>query len=175
MTHNAPVTVARPDSTAHGLESVLPVFPPLQHYIGGAFVDSDGADTEALVDPSTGDTVADVPSGTSSDVDSAVKAAAGARRAWGRTTPADRATALLKIADLVEEHADELKALESLDTGKPLSTSDDDVVGAADCFRFSAGAEKEKKIKKKKKKKWKTKKEQIRSNNKNKNKAGNKK
>jgi aminobutyraldehyde dehydrogenase len=140
MSQNAPVTVARPESAAHGVESVLPVFPPLQHYVNGAFVDSDGSDTEALIDPCTGDAVAEVPSGTAADVDAAVRAAASARRAWGRTTPADRAGILLKIADLVDQHADELKSLESLDTGKPLATSDDDVVGAADCFRFSAGA-----------------------------------
>ncbi|WP_291279958.1 aldehyde dehydrogenase family protein [Galactobacter sp.] len=140
MTQNPTVTVLRPETAAGSPESVLPEFPPLQHYIGGAFVDSDGSDTETLVDPSTGAAVAQVPSGTVSDVDKAVQAAVLARRAWGRTTPGDRAAALLKIADLVEANAEVLKALESLDTGKPLSTSDDDVAGAADCFRFSAGA-----------------------------------
>ncbi|MGO1321112.1 MAG: aldehyde dehydrogenase family protein [Galactobacter sp.] len=137
MAQNPTVTVLRPDNAA---ESVLPELPPLRHYVGGAFVDSSGASTLGLVDPSTGEEFAQVPQGSVADVDAAVAAAVSARRGWGRTTPGDRSAALLKIADLIETNAETLKALESLDTGKPLATSDDDVVGAADCFRFSAGA-----------------------------------
>ncbi|MGO3153493.1 MAG: aldehyde dehydrogenase family protein [Galactobacter sp.] len=134
------VSVLRPSAVAESVESVLPALPPLQHYIGGAFTASTGGQSLGLVDPSTGSEFAQVPQGSAADVDAAVAAASGARRAWGRTTPGDRSAALLKIADLVEANAEVLKALESLDTGKPLATSDDDVAGAADCFRFSAGA-----------------------------------
>jgi aminobutyraldehyde dehydrogenase len=134
------VSVLRPDSASTSVESVLAEFPPLTHYIGGAFVESSGTGKLTLVDPSTGTEFAQVPQGSADDVDAAVAAALGAKRAWGRTTPGDRSGALLKIADLIEANAEVLKALESLDTGKPLATSDDDVAGSADCFRFSAGA-----------------------------------
>jgi aminobutyraldehyde dehydrogenase len=134
------VSVLRPESSADAVGSVLPALPPLTHYIGGAFVGSGGSPTLGLVDPSTGEVFAEVPQGSVADVDAAVEAAVGARRGWGRTVPGDRAGVLLRIADLIEANAEVLKALESLDTGKPLATSDDDVAGAADCFRFSAGA-----------------------------------
>ncbi|MCA1190718.1 aldehyde dehydrogenase family protein [Saccharopolyspora sp. 6V] len=114
-------------------------FPPLGHFIDGAF-HTTAAETIALIDPSTGGTVAEVPSGTRADVDRAAAAARAAFADWGRTTPRERADLLLEIASRVEARADEFARLESLDTGKPRTVAADDVQGTVDVFRFAAGA-----------------------------------
>lgn len=114
--------------------------PPLQHFIDGTFADGAVSARTPIVNPADGRRICDVPEGTAADVDVAVAAARRAQVAWGETTPADRAALLLSIADKLEEHADVLARLESLNTGKPLSTSKDDVAGSVDTFRFMAGA-----------------------------------
>ncbi|UZN04853.1 aminobutyraldehyde dehydrogenase [Cellulomonas sp. S1-8] len=97
--------------------------------------------TTAVVDPSTGQEYARAPLSGPEDVDAAYAAADRAAVGWGRTTPADRQTALLALADLVDEHADELVAAESRNTGKPLHlTATDEVPPCADQLRFFAGA-----------------------------------
>jgi aminobutyraldehyde dehydrogenase len=63
-----------------------------------------------------------------------------ARREWGRRTPKQRAEVLLAIADRLEENSELLVKLESVDTGKPLMVSRDDVNQSVDTFRFMAGA-----------------------------------
>ncbi|MDE8588372.1 aminobutyraldehyde dehydrogenase [Arthrobacter sp. NQ4] len=114
--------------------------PPLQHFIDGTFAEAaDGARTP-IVNPADGRLICDVPEGTPADVDVAVAAARRAQGAWSQTTPAERSALLLSIADKLEEHEDVLARLESLNTGKPLSTSNDDVAGSVDTFRFMAGA-----------------------------------
>jgi len=60
--------------------------------------------------------------------------------AWRATTPKEHADILFAMADRVEEHADLLVRLESLNTGKPRAMSEDDVSVSADVFRFAAGA-----------------------------------
>lgn len=100
----------------------------------------DGA-TTAVVDPATGHEYARAPRSGPQDVDDAYAAAGRAARTWGRTTPAERQAALLALADLVEEHADELVAAESRHTGKPLHlTASDEVPPCVDQLRFFAGA-----------------------------------
>ena len=115
--------------------------PPLQHFIDGTFTDraAAGASTP-IVNPANGRPICDVPEGTAADVDVAVAAARRAQGAWSETTPAERSGLLLSIADKLEENAEVLARLESLNTGKPLSTSQDDVAGSVDTFRFMAGA-----------------------------------
>lgn len=114
--------------------------PPLQHFIDGTFAEGAVSARTPIVNPADGRQICDVPEGTAADVDVAVAAARRAQAAWGETTPADRSALLLSIADKLEEHADVLARLESLNTGKPLSTSNDDVAGSVDTFRFMAGA-----------------------------------
>ena len=96
-----------------------------------------------LIDPCTGEVFASAPVSSAEDVDAAMAAAAAAAafETWRETTPSERQRALLKIADAVEAHADELVALESRNTGKPLGlTSSEELPPAIDQLRFFAGA-----------------------------------
>ena len=70
-----------------------------QNFIGGEWVDASSKKTIEVHDPSTGDVIFSAPDSTSADVDAAVAAAKSAFAQWGRTTPAERATALLALAD----------------------------------------------------------------------------
>ncbi|WP_320668851.1 gamma-aminobutyraldehyde dehydrogenase [Patulibacter defluvii] len=113
----------------------------LRNFIDGEFVDAASGETLAVVDPSTGQEYARAAASGREDVDRAVAAATRAFESWSRTTPGERALALLKLADRIEEHADELAAIESRDAGKPLQAVKDDEIGAmADNLRFFAGA-----------------------------------
>jgi betaine-aldehyde dehydrogenase len=113
----------------------------LQNFIGGEFVDPADGQTEPILNPATGEVIAQAPLSTSVDVDRAVKAAGAAFDGWASTTPGERASALLKLADAIEEHADELSELESADAGKPIAAfRDDEIPFMADNLRFFAGA-----------------------------------
>lgn len=115
-------------------------FPPLKHFISGSFVGSEGSARTALINPADGSAIAEIPNGTDADVDHAVEAARAALPAWAAKTPQERAEALFAIADRIEQNADLLARIESLNAGKPRAVSDDDVSMAADTFRFAAGA-----------------------------------
>src|SRR5829696_2565169 len=93
-----------------------------------------------VLNPATGETIAEVPRGTQADVDRAVEAARKALPDWLDKTPKDRMELLLKLADLIDEHADELTELESRNVGKPLSIARDEMPFSADNLRFFAGA-----------------------------------
>src|SRR5215212_3583316 len=94
-----------------------------------------------LVDPATGEVFGSAPLSGAEDVDRAYAAAATAFETWGDTTPSERQRALLRFADLVEEHADELVELESRNTGKPVAlTTSEEVPPMVDQIRFFAGA-----------------------------------
>ncbi|MEK6251685.1 MAG: gamma-aminobutyraldehyde dehydrogenase [Actinomycetota bacterium] len=113
----------------------------LQNFINGELVDpADGA-TEEVVNPATGEPIAEAPLSTEEDVDRAVKAARSAFGDWSTKPPMERSAALLKIADLIEERADEIADLESADAGKPRNAVlEDEVPVMADNLRFFAGA-----------------------------------
>ncbi len=111
-----------------------------QNLIGGEWVDSAGGETREVLNPATGDVNAEVPAATAEDVDRAVQAAKKALVEWRETTPGERAEALLKLADLIDEHTDELAELESRNVGKPLSYAKDEMPVCSDNFRFFAGA-----------------------------------
>src|ERR671930_1363129 len=111
-----------------------------KNFVGGESVDSASGETMEVINPSTGETIADVPRGTAEDVDRAVQAAKKALVEWRETTPGERAEMLLKLAALIDEHADELAELESRNVGKPLSYAKDEMPVCADNFRFFAGA-----------------------------------
>jgi betaine-aldehyde dehydrogenase len=113
----------------------------LQNFIDGQFVDPVEGQTEPVINPANGETIAHVPLSTEADVDRAVKAARAAFDEWSRSTPAERADALLKIAEAIEEHADEIAELEADNAGKPLSAArDDEIPAMVDNLRFFAGA-----------------------------------
>ena len=113
----------------------------LQNFIGGEFVDpADGA-TEEVLNPATGEAMAEAPLSGEEDVDRAVAAAKGAFEGWAVTTPGERAQALLRLADAIEENADEIADLESANAGKPRhSFLDDEIPFMVDNLRFFAGA-----------------------------------
>ena len=113
----------------------------LSNFIDGEFAEPLAADTEPIVNPATGATIAYAPRSSAADVDRAVSAARAAFDGWSVTTPGERALALLRLADAIEEHADELAELESDNAGKPLqAVKDDEMPFMVDNLRFFAGA-----------------------------------
>ncbi|GEL99147.1 gamma-aminobutyraldehyde dehydrogenase [Cellulomonas terrae] len=113
----------------------------LRNVIGGAQRPSADGRTTSVVDPSTGQEYARAPLSGAQDVDAAYDAASDAFTTWGRTTPAERQLALLRLADAIEQRADEFVAVESRNTGKPLHlTATDEVPPCVDQLRFFAGA-----------------------------------
>jgi len=115
--------------------------PALRNLVGGEAVDAADGATLDLVDPATGEVFGTSPRSGAPDVDAACRAAADAFDAWRDTTPGQRQLALLKLADLVEEHADELVGLESQNTGKPIGlTASEEIPPMVDQIRFFAGA-----------------------------------
>jgi 1-pyrroline dehydrogenase len=111
-----------------------------KNFVGGKWVDAVDGGTMEVVNPATGETIAEVPRGTQGDVDRAVEAAGAALPEWLETTPGERAEALLKLADAIDEHTDELGALESQNVGKPLEAAKEEMPVCADNLRFFAGA-----------------------------------
>ena len=113
---------------------------PLRNVVGGEVVESLGIDLDQVLNPATEEVIAEVPRGTAEDVERAVAAAAQAAPSWGRTTPAERATALLKLADKLDDAAEELTLLEARNAGKPLAAAGDELPLCADHLRYFAGA-----------------------------------
>jgi 1-pyrroline dehydrogenase len=111
-----------------------------QILIGGEWVDSAGGETMEVLNPSTGEVIAEVPAATAEDVDRAVQAAKKALPEWLETTPGERAEALLKLAGAIDDNAEELAELESRNVGKPLPYARDEMPVCADNLRFFAGA-----------------------------------
>jgi gamma-glutamyl-gamma-aminobutyraldehyde dehydrogenase/4-guanidinobutyraldehyde dehydrogenase/NAD-dependent aldehyde dehydrogenase len=110
-----------------------------QAFIDGAYVDAAGGDSFDCVSPIDGRVLARVAACGEADVDRAV---AGARRAfeagtWSRLAPKQRKRTLLRLAELVTDHLDELALLETLDMGKPIRDARAiDVPGAAECISY---------------------------------------
>src|SRR5213592_1383035 len=100
-----------------------------KNIVGGEWVDSASGETIEVLNPATGEAIAEVPRGTKEDADRAVEAA-----------PGERGEALLKLADLLDEHAEELAELESQNVGKPLPAARDEMPVSSDNIRFFAGA-----------------------------------
>src|SRR5216110_2633322 len=111
-----------------------------KNFVGGEWVEAVEGGTMEVLNPATGETIAEVPSGTQADVDRAVEAAKKALPEWLETTPGERAEALLKLADAIDEHTEEFAELESQNVGKPLSYAKDELPVCSDNFRFFAGA-----------------------------------
>jgi betaine-aldehyde dehydrogenase len=113
----------------------------LRNFIDGEQVDPVEGRTEPILNPATGEEIAQAPLSGAQDVARAVAAARRAFDGWAGATPAARSNALLRIADSIDAHADEIAELEALDAGKPLSAvREDEMPVAADQVRFFAGA-----------------------------------
>ncbi|MCU0990388.1 MAG: aldehyde dehydrogenase family protein, partial [Xanthomonadales bacterium] len=91
-------------------------------FINGEFCDAVEGGRFTTVNPATGETLATLSAGTSKDIDRAVAAARAAFRSgcWSRIAPRERMDILYRFADLVDERAEELAVLETLDMGKPI-------------------------------------------------------
>src|SRR5947207_1607372 len=108
--------------------------------IGGELADAVSGETMEVIAPATGETIAEVPRCGAEDVDRAVEAAQAAGPEWLGKTPKERSELLLKLADVMDEHAEDLAQLESVNVGKPLMASRDEMPFSADNLRFFAGA-----------------------------------
>src|SRR5918998_1133504 len=113
----------------------------LQNFIDGEFVDPAEGATEDVLNPATGDVIAQAPLSGAEDVDRAVAAARTAFDGWANTTPGERAKLMLDLADRLEEHGDEIAQLEAENAGKPLeAVKADEIPFMVDNLRFFAGA-----------------------------------
>jgi 1-pyrroline dehydrogenase len=111
-----------------------------KNFVGGNLVEAVDGGTMEVLNPATGEVIAEVPRGTQADVDRAVEAAKNALPEWLETTPGERAEALLKLAAVIDDNAEELAEIESRNVGKPLSYARDEMPVSADNIRFFAGA-----------------------------------
>ena len=115
----------------------------LKMVIGGQTVDAADGQTFEIVNPATGGVIATAPLGGKADVDGAVEAAQRAfddPKGWGTWAAGKRGRTLAKFAALIKDHTDELAWLETRNTGKPISSSRGEVVGASLVFDYYAGA-----------------------------------
>jgi aldehyde dehydrogenase len=110
------------------------------NFIGGEFVRPAKGQYFENLSPVTGRAFTEVARSTAEDIEKALDAAHGAKRAWGRTAPAARAVILNKIADVMEQNLELLALAESWDNGKPIrETLAADLPLAIDHFRYFAG------------------------------------
>ncbi len=110
-------------------------------YINGQWVPASDGKVFTAYNPATGEKLAECAEATKEDVDTAVKAAWAAFPAWRDMGIAERAGILEKIADIIDENAELLATIESMDNGKPIrETMAIDVPYSSDHFRYFAGA-----------------------------------
>ena len=109
-------------------------------FIGGEWTDAASGETMEVINPATEEVIGEVPRCDAEDVDRAVAAAKAAYPGWFDATPAERQEVLLKLADVLEDNADELAEIESRNVGKPLSYAKDELPVCVDNVRFFAGA-----------------------------------
>jgi aldehyde dehydrogenase (NAD+) len=115
---------------------------PKKMLIGGQWVESSTGKRFESLNPATGEVLALVAEGDKEDIDRAVRSARKAfeEGPWNRMTPSERGRLIYKLADLIEENAEELAQLETLDNGKPIRESKNaDVPLTVDHFRYYAG------------------------------------
>jgi betaine-aldehyde dehydrogenase len=109
-------------------------------YINGTYTDCADGETFDAVNPANGEVIAQVQAATAADVDRAVAAAAKGQKVWAAMTAMQRSRILRRAVDILRERNDELAAIETADTGKPLSeTTTVDIVTGADVLEYYAG------------------------------------
>jgi aldehyde dehydrogenase (NAD+) len=124
------------------LDHIAITLPEKRLLIHGRWTDAASGASFNTIDPATGDVITQIAEAGATDVDAAV---ASARRAledgpWGRMTGAQRGRILRRLADLIEQHREELVALEAFDAGKPLAaTKRQDLPAVIDCLEYYAG------------------------------------
>jgi betaine-aldehyde dehydrogenase len=113
----------------------------LKMYINGEWIDSLSGVKSHVVNPANGKIMAEAPQGSREEAQMAINTARTAFDSgiWSDLPASERATYLFKIADKIEEKADELSKLETENTGKPLKESEFDIADTVNCFRYYAG------------------------------------
>lgn len=124
---------------------LAPLHPPMTPLhstmlIGGEWVESSGGERDEIINPANGEIIGSVPRGTVEDVDRAVAAAKRALPGWLETTPAERSYLLHEVANRVDQNAEVLGRIESLNAGKPLIQAMVQVGYFTEMLRFMAGA-----------------------------------
>jgi len=110
--------------------------------LDGEWIKSKSGEYLDSIDPASGQVISKIAAGNADDVDAAVSSARAAFNSgvWRGMVPAERAKILWKIGELIDEHIDEIAAIETLDQGKPIGVSRwAEIPGAAEQFRFFAG------------------------------------
>ncbi|MEA2556351.1 MAG: betaine-aldehyde dehydrogenase [Actinomycetota bacterium] len=112
-----------------------------QMFINGEWVNSSDGGTRDIISPASGAVIASVQEGTAADTEKAIAAAKTAFETWYDSTPKDRQLALLKLADRIEENAEEIVKIEAENVGKPYEvTMSEEIPPIVDNLRFFAGA-----------------------------------
>ena len=107
-------------------------------FIGGEWRDGSTGATVAVINPATGESIADVAVATTDDATAACEAADVAQRAWATVAPREKAEILRRCWELMMEHQDELADLIVTEEGKPLSDARGEVAYAAEFFRWNS-------------------------------------
>src|ERR1700684_4249659 len=102
--------------------------PTVQNLIANEYVAGSTGETEPIINPATGEVIAHAPLSSVEDVNRAVDAAQAAFEEWSTTPPSERALALIRLADAIEEHAEELTEIESDNAGKPIAAMREDEI-----------------------------------------------
>jgi succinate-semialdehyde dehydrogenase/glutarate-semialdehyde dehydrogenase len=110
----------------------------LDLYIGGAWVPASSSEVLDLVNPATGDTIAQVPVATPADLDAAATSAAEGFSRWRRTSPATRCSLILRAAALLRERLEKIAAVMSSEQGKPLQEARAETLRAAELIEWAA-------------------------------------
>jgi len=120
--------------TAPGLD-----FTPKGLYIGGRWVAPQSGRSFATINPSTGETLAEIPDSSEADVDRACRAAKSACGEWSRVSIRERARCLELLAERILEHKESLALIDAVDSGNTIAGMRSDVVWTAESLRYFAG------------------------------------
>lgn len=120
----------------------MAVSPPesVRNFIGGEFLEPRGETERPILEPASGTTILDARDASAADVESAIAAAVEAGPGWAEWTPGERADALLRLAETIEQNAEEFAAIEQRNVGKPGPVAEFEPQVAIDALRFFAGA-----------------------------------
>lgn len=101
-------------------------------YINGQFLDGQGRQTQAVINPADGSSLGQLPLASQADLDAALDAAQAAFKSWRHSSPMDRSAILRKVAELSRERAQEIGRNLTLDQGKPLAEAVGEIMSCAD-------------------------------------------
>jgi len=112
---------------------------PKQLLIGGEWRDAGGGDTMSVADPATGESLCDVADATPDDAQAALDAACAAQADWASSAPNERSEILYRAFEALDERADDLALLMTLEMGKAVAESKGEIAYAAEFFRWFSG------------------------------------